>query len=110
MAQRKNTKVRPIEAAPSRGRQAKPATKQDRAAAKPIDMGGLDEIIGFMLRRAQVSVFQDYGDLTEDIGITTAQFSVMRLAHANPGINQTSIANALGAVTPRMVFIVDDLE
>jgi DNA-binding MarR family transcriptional regulator len=85
-------------------------TELDRAAAKPIDMGGLDEIIGFALRLAQLAVFEDYGKLTEDLGITTAQFSVMRLAHANPGANQTTIANALGAVTPRMVSIIDDLE
>jgi len=109
MAQRKTAKARAVEAAPA-PRRARRSAKPERAAAKPIDMGGLEEILGFMLRRAQVAVFQDYGELTHDLGITTAQFSVMRLAHANPGINQTAIANALGAVTPRMVFIIDDLE
>ncbi len=109
MAERRTTKTRPVEAG-ALPRRARRAAKPERGAAKPIDMGGLEEILGFMLRRAQVAVFQDYGELTEDLGITTAQFSVMRLAHANPGINQTAIANALGAVTPRMVFIIDDLE
>jgi DNA-binding MarR family transcriptional regulator len=110
MAPKKRMKARLIETgAPGLPRKARRA-KPDRAAAKPIDMGGLDEVIGFALRRAQVAVFEDYGKLTADLGVTTAQFSAMRLAHANPGVNQTTIANALGAVTPRMVFIIDDLE
>jgi DNA-binding MarR family transcriptional regulator len=109
MAQRKATKARAIETSPARQR-ARRKAKPGRIPAKPVDMGGLEEILGFMLRRAQLAAFQDYGELTEDLGITTAQFSVMRLAHANPGINQTALANALGAVTPRMVFIIDDLE
>ena len=81
-----------------------------RAPARALDLGGLDQVIGYAIRRAQVAVFQDYDELTADLGITTIQFSVMRLAHANPGLNQTALANALGADTPRMVLIIDDLE
>ncbi len=73
-------------------------------------MGGLDEVIGFALRRAQVAAFQDYAQTMNDLGISTTQFSVMRLAHANPGINQTTLADALDAEPPRMVSIIDDLE
>jgi DNA-binding MarR family transcriptional regulator len=91
-------------------RRKAPRAKLDRAAAEPIDMSGLDEIVGFALRLAQLASFKNYGKLTEDLGITTAQFSVMRLAYGNPGVNQTTIANALGKVTPRMVSIIDDLE
>lgn len=75
-----------------------------------LDMGGLDEVIGVMIRRAQVSVFDDYRILTRDLNISAAQFALMRLAYFNPGINQTVLANTLGAEPSRMVFIIDDLE
>jgi DNA-binding MarR family transcriptional regulator len=91
----------------------KPRPKRRGAARAPVralDLGGLDEVIGYALRRAQVAVFQDYDELTAYLGITTIQFSVIRLAHANPGLNQTALANALGADTPRMVLIIDELE
>lgn len=81
-----------------------------RLQATQLDMGGLDEVIGVMIRRAQVAVFEDYRQLTRDLDISTAQFAVMRLAHTNPGINQTVMANTLGAEASRMVFIIDDLE
>ena len=110
MAATKNARARVTNAAQSNAGRADQRFKAKRTDAKPLNMGGLDEIIGFMLRRAQVEIFQQYGDLTEELGITTAQFSVIRLASANPGANQTVIANALGAVTPRMVAIIDDLE
>lgn len=88
----------------------KRGVRRAAAPARPVDLGGLDEVIGYAIRRAQVAVFQDYDELTGDLGITTIQFSVIRLAHANPGLNQTALANALGADTPRMVLIIDDLE
>jgi len=45
-----------------------------------LDMGGLDEVIGVMIRRAQVSVFDDYRSLTRDLNVSAAQFALMRLA------------------------------
>jgi DNA-binding MarR family transcriptional regulator len=110
MAPKKTTKARLIETEARGLRRKAQRAKLERAAAEPVDMGGLDEIVGFALRRAQLASFKNYGRLTEDLGITTAQFSVMRLAHSNPGVNQTMIAAALDAVTPRMVSIIDDLE
>jgi len=110
MTPKKTTKARLIETGARELRRKAQRAKLERAAAEPVDMGGLDEIVGFALRRAQLASFKNYGRLTEDLGITTAQFSVMRLAHSNPGVNQTMIAAALDAVTPRMVSIIDDLE
>lgn len=53
-------------------------------------------------------------DGTRDIGpgyvIAPVQFSILRLVAANPGINQTVLAQALGADPSRMVFIIDELE
>jgi DNA-binding MarR family transcriptional regulator len=109
---RKTARIAAVAAArPSRRREpARSAPLPRSATGRSIDMGGLEDIIGYALRRAQVAVFQDYNELTADLGITTTQFSVMRLVHRNPGLNQKTLADALDAETPRMVLITDDLE
>jgi len=108
---RRDSKARSVLLAPQRpqrvARRAADAAADGRT--KPIDLGGLDSVIGYALRRAQVAIFQDYGELTGDLGITTTHFAVLRLVHRNPGLNQTALANALGAETPRMVLIIDEL-
>jgi DNA-binding MarR family transcriptional regulator len=100
----------PRKPAPAKRLSPKKAEPQRRAARPAPDMGGLDGIIGYAIRRAQAAVFQDYNEMTADLGITATQFAVLRLAQRNPGLNQTALANALGADGPRMVLIIDDLE
>jgi DNA-binding MarR family transcriptional regulator len=96
--------------APDAGRtQRRPAPAEQRPS-RALDLGGLDQVIGFVLRRAQIAAFQDYALMMDDLAISTAQFAVMRLAYANPGVNQIALADALGADPPRMVSIIDDLE
>lgn len=108
---RKQAKAPALTTKPSPRRRARRATAMPReSATRALDMGGLDEVLGYSIRRAQIAVFQDYDELMSDLGISTVQFSVIRLAHRNPGLNQTALANALGADTPRMVLIIDDLE
>ncbi|MBI1775790.1 MAG: MarR family transcriptional regulator [Proteobacteria bacterium] len=96
---------------PKRGRgAARVLTAPADKGARPIDTSGLEGIIGYVIRRAQIAVFQDYNELAQDLGVTATQFAVMRLAAANPGLSQTALAGALGADTPRMVLIIDELE
>ncbi len=108
MAQKQATATRPSELPAARHGGGRARATAERAL-RPLDMGGLDKVIGFALRRAQVAAFQDYAEITSDLGISTVQFSVMRLANANPGVSQTALASALGAEPPRMVTIIDDL-
>jgi len=79
-------------------------------ATRPLDIGGLDTVIGYAIRRAQVAIFDDTNAILADLAITPVQFAVMRLVQRNPGINQISLATALGAEGPRMVLIIDELE
>ncbi len=79
-------------------------------AADDVDMSGIRDFIGYAIRRAQLAVFQEFKDWMAEFELTTAQFSVLRLAAGNPGLNQKTLAAALGVETPRMVLIVDNLE
>jgi DNA-binding MarR family transcriptional regulator len=80
------------------------------AAAAAPSLAVLEDFIGYAIRRAQLSVFQDFNERMAEFAISTAQFSVMRLARDNPGLNQRALAEALGAETSRMVLIIDELE
>lgn len=101
----------------SRGQRSPAASKAGAASRDPatpaeasINLDNLQDLIGYAIRRAQLAVFQSFKDVMGELAISTAQFSVLRVVHDNPGLNQTALANALGVETPRMVLILDDLE
>ncbi|MEN3384710.1 MAG: hypothetical protein V7608_4754, partial [Hyphomicrobiales bacterium] len=61
-----------------------------------IDLGPLPELIGYVLRRAQLVVFQDFFSAFAPFDISPAQFSVLTVIERNPGLTQTQVAAALG--------------
>ncbi|MDE2577181.1 MAG: MarR family transcriptional regulator [Hyphomicrobiales bacterium] len=70
----------------------------------------LDEIVGYMLRRAQVAVFNDFRRMFADYAVTPTQYAVLCLIADNPGSNQSRIAAALGIKRANFVAILDELE
>jgi DNA-binding MarR family transcriptional regulator len=84
----------------------------DRAAARPsaVDIGALTCLIGYMLRRAQIAVFQDVFRAFAEVGIRPAQFSVLTAIAHNPGRTQSQIAVALGIKRTNFVALIDGLE
>lgn len=75
-----------------------------------INMSYLEGTIGYAVRRAQISIFQDIYQAFGELKITTAEFSVLAVVADNPGINQADLALALGVERPRMVPIINKLE
>ena len=82
----------------------------DHEGAGQIKMGELSELLGYTLKRAQLKVFDDFIRCVEPLRLTPAQFSVLLLIDANPGRNQTEIANTLGILRPNFVALLDELE
>jgi len=80
------------------------------ATSNSIDMSYLKGTIGYSIRRAQMSVFDDIFCSFGEYRVTTTAFSVLAVAADNPGINQVDLASALGVVRQRMVPIIDELE
>ncbi len=70
----------------------------------------LGDIIGFALRRAQFSVYQDYARTVGDLNVRPAQFAAMALIDANPGLSQTALAAAMGIDRSGAVTLIDALE
>jgi DNA-binding MarR family transcriptional regulator len=81
-----------------------------RARAAPADLAGLDGLVGYVVRRAQLWMVQDFRRVLKDLGITPAQFSVLRVIAANPGISQVRVAEALAIERARLVQMIDSLE
>ena len=78
--------------------------------ATDLDLGPLPELIGYVLRRAQLVVFQDFFAAFAPFDIRPAQFSVPTVIERNPGLTQSQVAEALGIKRTNFVGMLDALE
>ncbi|MBR0797334.1 MarR family transcriptional regulator [Bradyrhizobium jicamae] len=103
------------------GRAAKSSRQQPRAtqadkparakpAASPLALGDLSQLLGYSLRRAQLWVFREFGRQLSAFDISPAQFSVLCVIDANPGVNQLAIAQLLSIERAGLGRLVDHLE
>lgn len=67
-------------------------------------------IVGYRLRRAQLSVFQRFLAVFDEIGLRPAEYTVMVMVADNPGRKQTDIADVLGIKKANFVTLVHGLE
>lgn len=75
-----------------------------------LDLGPLPNFVGYMLRRAQLLVFDDFIKTMSAVGLRPASFSVLAVIDANPGSTQSSVSEALGLQRTNLVAIIDTLE
>ncbi|MEQ8598627.1 MAG: MarR family transcriptional regulator [Devosia sp.] len=67
-------------------------------------------IVGYRLRRAQISVFQKFLAVFDELKLRPAEYSVLVLIDDNPGRKQTEIAEVLGIKRANFVTLVHGLE
>lgn len=75
-----------------------------------LDHDILPELIGYHLRRAQLTVFNDFVGTMANQQITPGQFGVLALISANPGLSQSALARAVGIERSTMVAVIDALQ
>lgn len=75
-----------------------------------LDFAGLDELLGYRLRRAQGAVHRDYLATLGEVRLTQKQTAVLWLVTSNPGVAQGAIGAALGMDRATMMALVDRLE
>src|SRR5262245_48013435 len=99
------------------GNRARPASRRHgRAQTRrngirtPPDVGILHEHLGYFVRRLQVAVFQDFIRTLAPVDLRPAQYSVLVVISANPGLSQADLAAALGIERARLVHLLDRLE
>jgi DNA-binding MarR family transcriptional regulator len=77
---------------------------------RDIALDVLDTHLGYALRRAQVWVFQDFIRTLSVIDIRPAQYSVLTVIGANPGLSQAELADRLAIERARLVHMLDHLQ
>ncbi len=82
----------------------------ERRKGGEISLGGLDDHIGYVLRRAQLAVFQDFIGSLAEFDIRPAQYSVLTVIEATPGLKQSQVSSALGIQRTNFVTLFDELE
>ena len=90
---------------PAPGRKKSSATRQTA-----VDLGPLDDSVGYLLRRAQLAVFQGFFERFATFDIRPAQYTALAAIERNPGLSQTRLAHALGVKKTNLVALVDSLE
>ncbi len=86
----------------------KKSVKDPGRADRPT-LDGVSAYMGFVLRLAQLELFQDFDAQLAAENITSGQFCALCIVRDNPGLNQAALAEALRAEAPRMVALVDIL-
>lgn len=75
-----------------------------------LNFAGLDDLLGYKMRRAQGAVHRDYLATLGKLKLTQKQTAVMWLVQANPGVAQGTIGGLLGMDRATMMALVDRLE
>ncbi len=75
-----------------------------------IDFGPLGQRLGYVMRRAQLAIFEDFIATCAVENIRPGQYSALTIIDCNPGLSQAEVAAVLGIKTPNFVAMVDELE
>jgi DNA-binding MarR family transcriptional regulator len=76
----------------------------------PVDLGPLGDSVGYLMRRAQVTIFQRFFKLFAQFGIRPAEYAALTVIERNPGLSQTRLADALGLKKTNLVALIDAFE
>ena len=85
-----------------------PATQTTKV--KPLALGDLSQLLGYSIRRAQTLDLQGISRQLAAFEISPAQFSVLCVIDANPGVNQLAVAQLLSIERAGLGRLVDHLE
>jgi DNA-binding MarR family transcriptional regulator len=84
--------------------------KQSTRASPELDHGILPTLLGYQLRLAQITVFNDFAASARDFDVSPGRFGMLVLIEVNPGVTQTRLAEAVGLDRSTLVAVLDQLE
>lgn len=97
--------------APMRSPAIRSGNKSDRRSeSRAVDYGTLPNHVGYLLRLAQLRVWEDFYGRMGDTGVSPALFSALMLVQGNPGIQQSRLGEALGVARSGAMTMTDRLE
>jgi DNA-binding MarR family transcriptional regulator len=80
-----------------------------RRGKPAVDLGVLEDRLGYFIRRAQIWVFQDFIRGLASVDLSPAQFSVVAVIGANPGLSQSALSETLGIERARLARMLHEL-
>ncbi len=85
-------------------------TKRAPARNGDIDLGPLDNWIGFYLRLAQSASFQAFTREARGVDLSPGRFATLMIIGRNPGISQTALSRANARDKSSLTPVLEDLE
>src|SRR5687768_17700293 len=79
-------------------------------AAEEVDIGGIDEIVGFHIRLAHGAVYRHFTETFSDLDLTQKQVSVLWLIDDHPDIAQADIGRRLQMDRATVMAMVNRLQ
>ncbi|WP_229750849.1 MarR family winged helix-turn-helix transcriptional regulator [Undibacterium terreum] len=70
----------------------------------------LNQLVGYAVRRAQLTIYEDFARALAAEDITPQRFSSLVIIENNPGISQTRLAEVMGIARSGVVAIIDGFE
>lgn len=95
---------------PKRQPRPQPTPSQDDDATPTFRFAGLEEVLGYHVRRAHGAVRRTYKAELASLQMTQKQTAVMWLIEQNPGIAQVTIGQALGMDRATTTALIDRLQ
>lgn len=86
------------------------APKADDPPAIERSPGHLDNVLGYVLRRAQVAVFNDFRRTFAGYDLSPTQYAVLSILAEHPGMRQGDVSAELGVKRTNFVAVLDELE
>jgi DNA-binding MarR family transcriptional regulator len=99
-----------VTAAPRHAAPVRKTTQARKRLERQIDLGGLNGHLGYFIRRAQVWVFHDFIRSLKALDVSPAQYSVLLVIAANPGLSQAELARTLAIERARLVRMLHSLD
>lgn len=101
---------KPSLASASKRAPARAGAASFNARIEGINYDVLEELTGYAVRRAQLSIYEDFGATLGVEGVTPQRFSSLVIIGSNPGISQTRLAEVMGIARSGVVSIIDNFE
>lgn len=80
------------------------------ARVEGINYEVLDDLVGYAVRRAQLTIYEDFAATLAAEDLTPQRFSSLVIIENNPGISQTRLAEVMGIARSGVVTIIDRFE
>ncbi len=84
--------------------------KSPSGTASGLKLGLLADLVGYRIRLLQIAAFKDFEERTRGFGNAPRYFGLLSIIEANPGSQQSHLAEAIHLLRSSLVPILDKLE